>query len=302
MSEARALLLVVLAALGLAAAAPAAPAWAETRSEVRDLARQAASDPGALERLRQVRTVEGRPADFRAALEGAEGDELRRRLDVIESENADAARAGPAAETARDDARRILDSSRYRVDDEEDTPRPLRGVLRQLGEWLSPVLEPVGRFLRSIGRRLGDPTDDVPVLLLLIAAVVAVTVLLTRAAVRRRTRIAEASRGGAAAPERERNDPRALEREADAAEAAGDYERALRLRFRAGLLKLDKAGVIELRPSATTGQLVRTIPSATFPRLARTFDEVAYGGRTPGAEEVQRAKSEWPRVLDEAKR
>ena len=269
-----------------------APAAAETSAEVRDLARQAKRDPAALDRLREVRSIDGQPADLRTALDGAEGDELDRRLDVIESE---VGRGTTPSVRARDDAGRILNSDRYRTD---EPPRPLRGVLRRLGEWLEPVFEPIGRLFRNIG----DLTRNLPLMLLLAALVVALTIVLTRAAIRRTAAKALDAETTPVIKRRESNDPVDLEKEADAAEAGGDYDLAFRLRFRAGLLRLDKAGVIHLRQDSTTGQLVRAIRSTTFPRLARTFDEVAYGGRTPGAEEVQRAKTEWPRVLEEARR
>ena len=64
----------------------------------------------------------------------------------------------------------------------------------------------------------------------------------------------------------EREDPDALEREADAAERDGDLDRAVRLRFRAGLLRLGDRGAIHYRPSVTTGEVRRTLDSRTVRR------------------------------------
>ena len=53
----------------------------------------------------------------------------------------------------------------------------------------------------------------------------------------------------------------------------------MRLRFRAGLLRLDARELIEYRPSLTTGEVAETIVSPTFDRIGADFDEIAYGGR-----------------------
>ena len=92
-------------------------------------------------------------------------------------------------------------------------------------------------------------------------------------------------------------DPRALERRADAAEAAGDLEAALRLRFRAGLLRLDARGAIEFRPSISTYEVRRALRSDDFDALAATFDDVVYGGRPPATDDLAAARERWPRVV-----
>ena len=58
-----------------------------------------------------------------------------------------------------------------------------------------------------------------------------------------------------------REDPAALERDADRAAAAGEWETAVRLRFRAGLLRLDARELIEYRPSLTTGEVADAVGS-----------------------------------------
>src|SRR5262249_61242968 len=65
--------------------------------------------------------------------------------------------------------------------------------------------------------------------------------------------------GRGRAPRDESQDPGRLEREADAAEHRGDLDAAVRLRFRAGLLRLDRAGAISYRPSITSGQVARRL-------------------------------------------
>ncbi len=98
-----------------------------------------------------------------------------------------------------------------------------------------------------------------------------------------------------------RLDPDALEREAEQAEAAGDLNLAIRLRFRAGLMRLDRAGAIRYRPSLTSSQVAHTLRSRDFEELAARFDAVAYGGRTADAGDVSDARDRWPRVLTGAR-
>ena len=73
----------------------------------------------------------------------------------------------------------------------------------------------------------------------------------------------------------------------------GDLEAALRLRFRAGLLRLDARGAIEFRPSISTHEVRRALRSEDFDALAATFDDVVYGGRAAGA----RGRQGRPRAL-----
>ena len=98
-------------------------------------------------------------------------------------------------------------------------------------------------------------------------------------------------------------DPAELERLADEAERRGDLEIALRLRFRAGLLRLGRARAVAAASVALrTREARRALRNPRFDRLARDFDEVVYGGRAPRPEDVAAARSEWPRVLAEARR
>ena len=97
-------------------------------------------------------------------------------------------------------------------------------------------------------------------------------------------------------------DAAALERAADEAERAGDLERAVRLRFRAGLLRLGDRGAIRYRPSVTTGEVRRALASARFDDLAGTFEAVTYGGQVADPPAVESSRREWPRVLEETRR
>ena len=117
----------------------------------------------------------------------------------------------------------------------------------------------------------------------------------------RRARGPGRARATKAAPDGAGLDPDALERDAERAEAAGDLNLAIRLRFRAGLLRLDRAGAIRYRPSLTSSQVAYTLRSRDFEELAARFDAVAYGGRTADADDVSDARDRWPRVVTGAR-
>ena len=285
---------ILAVAVAVAPWAPAASAAAGgerlSAEQVRTLAEQAASDPVALGRLRQVAEVDGRPVDLGRALDGAGDAELTARLRTLASGRGATPPAAPAS--PGEEARRILEGREFQP---APTFRPLRGALRRLGEWLRPVGEP-------LGRRWSRVAANVPGRVALAVVVVALSALVSAALVRRRTRAGESRAGGPPERRRRRGDPGALEREADAAEHAGELERAFRLRFRAGLLRLDEAGVITDRPALTTGELTRHVPSPRLAGLASAFEEIAYGGREAGPDDLRTARADWPRVLQEVSR
>jgi hypothetical protein len=103
-------------------------------------------------------------------------------------------------------------------------------------------------------------------------------------------------------PAVEVENPDELERAADAAERAGRLDEAVRLRFRAGLLRLGDRGAIRYRPSVTTNEVRRVLGSDTFEELARTFEAVAYGGQEATPPDVDSARRDWPRVVSSAGR
>jgi len=192
---------------------------------------------------------------------------------------------------ARDEARNILSDGRFK---HSAAPRPLRRPLESASDKLHPIF-----------RWLGDVFGAVP-WYVWIAIGVGLVALLVAYLVR------AARRRGASAPpvrarkhsfdEDESEDPDALERAADEAERDGDLARAIRLRFRAGLLRLGARGAIAYRPSVTTGEVRRTLQSDTFDNLATTFEEVAYGEEVAAPPDVDEARRGWPRVLEETAR
>lgn len=281
---------LVRPALLLAVAALLTPVTAGAEdvsgSTFRQLAARAADDPAARERLLRVDSVDGVPVDLERALAGAQGAELTKRLDVLAGGEGPPSADDPDA--ARREAREILAERRFRG---TELPRPLAGVLSWIGERLSPFADAIDRIASWL------PGGERTLWGALAAVVLAVAVIASLTLARRRS-------GRAFGPTRVsrgvRFDPDQLEREADAAERRGELERALRLRFRAGLLRLDRLEAIEYRDSLTSSDVARRIHSPAFDRVAGTFDQVVYGRRPARRDDVEGSRAGWPQVLIEA--
>lgn len=193
-------------------------------------------------------------------------------------------------EQAREQARQILAERRFHG---TGLPRPFHGIL----SWLGDHLRFVARWWDWLAAKIGGQ----PILWAIVGAVVlAVAALLAVRLARRRVGVEALGIGRRARARSE--DPAELERLADEAERRGDLEVALRLRFRAGLLRLGRAKALPMRPSLRTREARRALGSVRFDRLARDFDEVVYGRRPPREADVEAARSEWPRVVAEARR
>ena len=269
------------AAVGAAFLIFAGSASATTGADVRSLASAAPTDPAALARLRGVTVVNGQHVDFARALRTSSRPDLLARLRTL---SAPAPRARPFA--ASHEAQRILKEDRFRG---SSLPRPFHGVL----VWLGARLSPLGRPFTWLARRIPGGAWT-------LWLVLAGLVILASAAVAGRT----ARRRGASLLARDEHarsgraeDPARLEREADAAEATGDLDAAVRLRFRAGLLRLGRARVVPLRSSLTSGEARRLVRLPDFDRIAGTHDEVVYGGRQARAADAVDARERWPLVL-----
>ena len=94
-------------------------------------------------------------------------------------------------------------------------------------------------------------------------------------------------------------DPNDLEAAAQRAERDHRFDLAIRLRYRAGLIRLDRAGVIELQPWNTAALLARTVASPRFDRITDTFEAIAYGGRAATGTQVNTVRAEWSTLLTE---
>jgi hypothetical protein len=188
---------------------------------------------------------------------------------------------------ARRVAREILNGRQYRS---SPAPRPLRKQLDWIGDRVHGVIDWFGRAFSHLpsGIALGVATTAITLAIVYI-------VMRTRgrgnADTRRRSQVI-----GPDTPE----SPDELERAADDAERDGRLDEALRMRFRAGLLRLGNRGAIRYRPSVTTNEVRRVLGSETFEELARTFEGVAYGGHDAATTDVDTARREWPHVVASA--
>jgi hypothetical protein len=196
---------------------------------------------------------------------------------------------------AREAARRILDDDRFRPDAPAKPPQPFRQPLTWLGEQLQKLFEPLGRFLsETVGR--GGPIGWLLFALAITAAVVLIARRLGRRVASRRTDSATEVRRSKRIAE--------LERLADGAAEAGRWSEAVRLRFRAGILRLEDAGrvtAVERRPN---GEIVAALaarsPATALPPLAEQHDRVAYGEQQAGRADHDAAVAAWDRVRAEA--
>ena len=191
---------------------------------------------------------------------------------------------------ARAEARHILSGRQYRA---APTPRPFRKPLRWIGDRLHGIVDWFGRVL-----------SHVPALLLLVIGLTVVVLAIVFVATKIRSRSGGVAmrRQASRIPGEESEDPDELERFADAAERDGRLDHALRLRFRAGLLRLGDRGAIRYRPSLTTNEVRRALGSESFDELARTFEAVTYGGRDAAPPDLDTARRSWPEVVANANR
>ena len=186
-------------------------------------------------------------------------------------------------ERIRDEIERILSAGKY------DAPRP-----SQMGGWWRRLWF---RFLDWIdGLIAGFPGGAEVFFGILALAVVALAVYAALRLGRRRNRQVEALH--LAHRESERGlDPREVEQRADRAAAAGDYREAVRLRFVAGLLRLDERKAIEFRPGITSAEVSAILRSPAYDQLAGRFDAIVYGDDRADHDDHQQAIDGWRRVL-----
>jgi hypothetical protein len=276
---------ILVATLALAAPATAA-AQSVTSDELVALGARAALDTRARDQLLAVDEVDGRPVDMRAALADARGREIVARTSAIAAIVGEQGRGSTAADRRR--AAAVLDERRFKG---AQLPQPLKKPI----EWLGDRLEPIFDWVDDRGATV--PGGPLVLWLILSAAILLAAGGVTGTTIRRRALAIERARA-AALPATD--DPHALERMADSAEEEGQYERAVRLRFRAGLLRLDRRHVLVYRPSLTTGEVARAIRAPAFAEVGSRFDEIAYGGRPAERADAEAARQGWRDVLAQA--
>lgn len=177
-------------------------------------------------------------------------------------------------------------------------PDPLGGVFRDIGHWLDDIARPFARLWHDTFSLFhgvfGSFTDPVLVIL-----AVALGGLLAWWLIRRRTRIG--ARQDVETPVATSDRAVDLEAAAAAAEAEGDLEAAVRLRFRAGLARLESAGIIAGPLVTTTEHVSEALRNATFDYLAERHEAIAYAGSTATLVDATSAREGWPHVIDEVR-
>ena len=256
----------------------AARAGDVSTAQLQSLAAQAAAgNTLALNALRQVDQVDGHPASVAAALRTDRPGELRSRLTSLAASGPPASSSMPPA-GAQAAASAILGRGGY---SKAPIPDPVRSGFDKLGHWLGKLAS----------RAPGGPVVFWAVLGGLVLALAA----LGARRMMRRLDPAAAARAQQAAAAGE--DPAAMERDAQAAEARGAFAEAVRLRFRAGLLQLSFRGALDYRPSLLTVDARRRLRSPEFDRLASSFERIAYGGAPAAETDAAASRDGWRELL-----
>ncbi len=260
-----------------------------------ELAGDSVADSEALDELRRVDIVAGRAVDLAAALDDPDVDVLVERLRHLSVALAEASARGGVGSAADPSsaAIEILEGDRYH---EREGFRPFRSVIERVREALGSDDDGVANDDPVGGTDGTGGGGDLSVIfaVVLIGALALAVVVLVRQRVRSRVdddspeaRVrATALRAGH------------LEREADRARQRGDHDRAVRLRFQAGLLRLESVGALDLEPGLTNRAAADCLGSTEFDDLARAFDAILYGHRLATSDDSDRAWRLWPTIVD----
>lgn len=193
---------------------------------------------------------------------------------------------------ARELAKKILQEKRFQAPE----PSPIRRPLAWIGRQTSKLLRPISDAWSSLVSALGaSPLLAVLVVLVVLAAVF---FAVRRAAARRVGSFADPKSD---VTNTEAIDPAVLEREADAAASAGDHDRAVRLRFRAGLVRLTGLGRLP-KHEVTNGEARTQLREPEFEELADDFDEIVYGGREATETDSSDSQTRWPKLTGSSRR
>jgi hypothetical protein len=210
---------------------------------------------------------------------------------------------GGFAASARHQARQILSGSRYQTRPERSF-RPFAGVLGAIRRFFHRVFGPLWKFLVDhLFHPVSGPLSDVfgnwwPLLVLFVALVAGV--LVGRIVIKRRSRPGRTVLREITDAEFEDLD--GLEVMARQAELDGDMQAAVRLRFRAGVIRLERMGAISRAPTLTDRELSRSLRSGTFDALASDLESIVYGGATATVQQAADALSGWSKVTLEVAR
>jgi hypothetical protein len=189
-------------------------------------------------------------------------------------------------EAARQAAQSILAEGRFHS---SPVPDPLHNALVWVGRAVSDPLSAFGHLINDVGAKFPGGVAG----LWAVAAVFVIAVTAALTARRARTRLDRSALGEPAAAPR----PGDLERAAERAERDGRWEEAVRLRFRAGLLRLDERNGSSHTDTTPNHSLARILDSEQLDELSSRFDEIAYGGDDATASDAERQRLAWPEII-----
>ena len=228
--------------------------------------------------LSAVTSVDGQPIDTSMLLRGAPADveqRLQTLVSLLPTPN------GEDAGQARNDAKDILAERRFQ---KSKIPRPFAGALRWLGDQLAKIARPLAPIF----------ANKLTAITFMVVSFALAAKLLVSLARRRQRHVGRDLHNPDQRWQQLRDlQPDQLDDDADAAARAGDLDRALRLRFLAGLLRLDRSGKLAYSPTATAHALRESMASPVFDGLAGRHDEVAYGARTATDQDLEEAITGW---------
>jgi hypothetical protein len=270
-----------VAAAAIVALALATPAAATTADEAISLLESVANGDRPIADLDQLDQIDGVPIDLVSFVDAAGGD-ADLAAEIIRSDFT--ADPGPDVIAAVES---ILSQERFA----RSSTTALERWLDRVGSWLTDRMTTL-----SGGNGPNARISLVAVILVLAVVGLAVRVATRRRAtvVRRRHTLDRLIEEGA--------DPAELERQAEAAAARADYAESVRLRFIAGILRLDQQGTIRFTKGLTTGEIAGTLANPVFDDLHRDFDRVVYGDELATSNMDDRARAGWDVLVAKARR
>lgn len=209
---------------------------------------------------------------------------------------------------AAPEIRQVVEEVLSRAEYTGESRNPVTDLLwdNPVGRWIQARWQDFWEWITGLGgdRSLNlpdgnlDPARFTGLLLIALFTLGLVALVVYRLASTRDSTEAKQRRAARAARKLSARD---LERMADEAEASGDFESAVRYRFRAGLARIDTSGTVEVAPSMTTGDVRRSVALAEFDAVSNVFEVAAFSEHDASAEDVRVTKALWDdvfRVLD----
>jgi Domain of unknown function (DUF4129) len=191
-----------------------------------------------------------------------------------------------SAEAARHAAQSILSEGRFHS---SPVPDPLHNTLVSIGRAVQDPFSAFGRLVNNLGTHFPGGGAGLWVAAAVLLLVVTAALTARRAKTRLDRSVAE---GSTSSP-----GPAQLERAAERAERDGRWDEAVRLRFRAGLMRLGERSGLRNTDTTPNHSLARIVHSERLDQLSDRFDEIAYGGDDATAADADHQRRAWPEII-----